>query len=655
MLEIRLTISITEIWNNLLSNAPYSSPFNMAPYSDAVAIIGMGCRFAGGIKKPEDLWEFTLDGGDAVVPVPRDRWNRDLWYDEDPKVPGKAHVLYGSFLDTKEIAEFDNEFFDISKKEAEKMDPQQRMLLKVTWEAIENAGLTKDQIQNDKTGVFTGCFTNDNMFVLSKEMQETSTTTAFEATQTLLSARVAYALNLSGTCLTVDTACSSSLTAVHLAVKSLLNHEVSLALAGGVNAIHSPEIFAWMSKGVLLPRCEMTMYVFRLVYSNTQLTPVDLSMQHIIGGFLSPDGRCKTFSDSAGGYGRGEGCGVLVLRRLEDAIESNENIIAVIHGSATNHDGRTTGIAAPSRNAQKLVIQDALTQAGSNAADVVYVEAHGTGTVAGDAAEIGAIADTYGKARKETTAQEIDKEPVRVASVKSNIGHTEGAAGIAGLIRVALAVKKKTIPKHTILVGKLNKELEIGPEYGVEVPFTTRHIDKADFRVGVSSYGYGGSNCHIVLGPSFGNGSVSEEVVELDNSVGVLHGSPFLLPMSARSDFALKNFAKKLADYIEKGHENKGITMESLYSTLAFHRSHFEHRAIIKASNLSDTIHGLRCLVESADPEKGITRVIEGECNLQRESKIVFVFTGMGPQVRYSSVFRVRDSWLLDLIKYCFA
>ncbi|WP_307731693.1 polyketide synthase, partial [Microseira wollei] len=316
---------------------------------EPLAIVGMGCRFPGGANNPEAFWQLLRDGVDAVTEVPANRWDIDAFYDPDPDAPGKMYTRYGGFV--SQLEEFDAQFFGIAPREAVSLDPQQRLLLEVSWEALENAAIKPDQIVGSKTGVFIGISALDNYFrhILASGVSELD---AYNATGNALSVaagRLSYILGLTGPCLAVDTACSSSLVAVHLACQSLRNRECDLALAGGVNMLVSPVISINCSKARM----------------------------------LSPDGRCKTFDESADGYVRGEGCGVIVLKRLSDAIKDKDRILALIRGSAINQDGRSSGLTVPNGSSQQAVIRQALANGGVEASLVSYIEAHGTGTSLG--------------------------------------------------------------------------------------------------------------------------------------------------------------------------------------------------------------------------------------------------------------------------------
>ncbi|MDJ0597117.1 MAG: polyketide synthase, partial [Pleurocapsa sp. MO_226.B13] len=372
--------------------------------TEPIAIVGLGCRFPGGANNPEAFWQLLRDGVDAISEVPSDRWNLDAYYDPNPDTPGKMYTRYGGFVEGLE--EFDSQFFNISPKEAASLDPQQRMLLEVSWEALENAGLASDRLTGSSTGVFIGICSNDySQRLLNRDPAEIDAYIGTGNCHSVASGRLSYFLGLNGPSLAVDTACSSSLVAVHLAIASLRNRECNLALAGGVNQLLAPEVTINFSKARMLSR----------------------------------DGRCKTFDASADGYIRAEGCGVIVLKRLSEALKDGDRILAQIRGSAIDHDGRSSGLTVPNGPSQQAVIRQALKNAGVRPEEVSYIEAHGTGTSLGDPIEVGALGGVFAKNRSPEAS-------LAIGSVKTNIGHLEGAAGIAGLIKVVLALQHKIIP-----------------------------------------------------------------------------------------------------------------------------------------------------------------------------------------------------------------
>ena len=424
--------------------------------SEPIAIIGVGCRFPGGSENPEAFWRLLCDGVDAVAEVPPERWNIDDFYDADPTAPGKMNTRWGGFL--PKVDQFDAEFFGISPREAIRVDPQHRLLLEVAWEALEDAGLPPSQIAQTKTGVYVGAIGSDYGLLQCKDPDAMDIFTGTGGSHAILANRLSYFLNLNGPSIALDTACSSSLVTVHLACQSLRRRESDLALAGGVNLILTPEMTLALTKAHM----------------------------------MAPDGRCKAFDAAANGYVRGEGCGLIVLKRLSDALAAGDRVLALIRGTAVNHDGRSNGLSAPNGPAQEAVIRAALADGGIAPADISYVETHGTGTRLGDPIEIEALRTVLGDGRP------ADR-PLVVASVKTNIGHLESAAGIAGLIKVVLMLRHGRIPPHLHLktVNPLLK-LEGSP---LEIPTSMRDWPRGaePRRAGVSAFGFGGTNAHVII------------------------------------------------------------------------------------------------------------------------------------------------------------
>jgi len=510
--------------------------------SEDIAIIGIGCRFPGGVTDPGAYWDLLVEGRDAVRPVPADRWPAAA-LDGDPATPGRSHVAAGGFLDDP-ATRFDAAFFGISPREAETLDPQQRLLLEVAFEALEDAGVPLEQARSAGTGVFVGGFTLDSMLLRFRDLDRVDSHTATSSSMTLLSNRISYALDLHGPSMTIDTACSSSLVATHLAARALRDGECGLALAGGVNLMLLPNFQVVMCKG----------------------------------RFLAPDGRSKAFDADADGYGRGEGAGVVVLKRLADARRDGDRVYAVIAGTGVNQDGATDGIAQPSGAAQEALIRAVSERYGLDPARVGYVEAHGTGTALGDPVEVGALGAVYGRPGAAGSP--------RIGSVKANIGHLEAAAGVAGLIKATLAVAHRTVPPQRA-PRRVNPALRL-EERGLVLPTEPEPWPHAGPAVAaINSFGYGGTNAHAV-------------VVEAPRVAPVGDGAPAtplpeLLPISARGTAALRARAAQVADLLAAGAPLAGVA-----STLARHRSALDTRVAVRCPDVATAITRLRAVPDAA-------------------------------------------------------
>jgi acyl transferase domain-containing protein/SAM-dependent methyltransferase len=417
-----------------------------------IAVVGMGCRLPAGGSSPAALWEALSSGRDGSMEVPADRWDVDAFYDPNLGTPGKMYVRKGCFIPDVDL--FDPLFFRISPREAIGMDPQQRLLLEVTWEALEDAGLSATRLVGSQTGVFLGISTKDYATLLGRSAHgsDSNATAGAGTAASVASGRLSYVFGFHGPCFAVDTACSSSLVATHLAVQALRAKECGLAVVAGVNLM---------------------------------LTP-DITVNFCQGRLLSPDGHCKTFDAAASGYARGEGCGVVVLKRLADAVADGDRVQAVIRGSAINQDGRSAGLTAPNGLAQEAVIRQALANAGLPPEAIDAIEAHGTGTALGDPIEMHALKGVF----------EDRVGPLHVGSIKANIGHAEAAAGISGLIKAVLMLQHQEVPP-LLHFNQLNPHIDLG---GMDVRIPTALVPAALSQVGVSSFGWSGTNAHVVLG-----------------------------------------------------------------------------------------------------------------------------------------------------------
>ncbi|MFV1966601.1 MAG: SDR family NAD(P)-dependent oxidoreductase, partial [Pirellulaceae bacterium] len=540
--------------------------------SESIAVIGMACRFPGGAENPTAFWQLLCDGVDGIRDVPEDRWDIDRCYDPEPTAPGKMCTRWGGFLD--DVYDFDADFFGISPREALRVDPQQRLLLEVAWEALDDAAIPPGEIAQTNTGVYVGVIGSDHLLIQTQNPSDVDIFSGTGASHAILANRLSYVLNLHGPSITLDTACSSSLVAIHLACQSLRRRETHLSLAGGVNLILSPEM------------------------------TVALSKAHM----MAPDGRCKTFDASANGYVRGEGCGVLVLKRLRDAKADGDRILGIIRGTAVNHDGRSNGLSAPSGPAQEMVIRAALADARLDPSAIGYVEAHGTGTPLGDPIEIEAICSVL------TRGRDADP-PLLVGSVKTNIGHLESAAGVAGIIKVLLMLQSERIPPHLHL-KTVNPLLKIETST-FEIPTASRPWPQnSEPRcAGVSAFGFGGTNSHIILEQAAAEESVPNDVERPQH----------VFTFSARSAEALRDLAGRYAAHLEA---NRTASLADIAFTANTGRTHFANRAAIVSKSLED-LRGKLCAFHGKIDASGVHC---GETEHNPKPRIAFLFTGQGSQ-----------------------
>ncbi|WNG36469.1 type I polyketide synthase [Archangium violaceum] len=542
---------------------------------EPIALIGMSCRFPGGAEDPETFWRQLREGLDAIREVPKDRWDLDAWYDPDPEARGKILTRRGGFVDG--LQEFDPGFFGISPRETAAMDPQQRLVLEVGWEALERAGVAPDRLGGSRTGVFVGVGLDDfsQLHLRAGDVESLDVYSGTGAGLCFTAGRLSFVLGLQGPSLTVDTACSSSLVALHLACQSLRAGDCRMALAGGVNVILSPEVNVYLSRSRA----------------------------------ISPDGRCKTFDAAADGYVRGEGCGMLVLKRLSDAQADGDTILAVIRGSAVNHDGASSGLTVPNGPAQQAVIRAALENAGLEPSRVGYVEAHGTGTSLGDPIEVEALAGVLGAGRSQ-------ERPLLVGAVKTNIGHLETAAGMAGVIKAAQAVRYGEVPPNLHL--HTPNPLIPWSELPVKVPTALTPWPAGDGpRVaGVSSFGLSGTNAHVLL-----EEPPPTEPLPVEATPRPQH----LLTLSARDEGALRRMAERYARDVA-AHPERSIA--DVCFTANTGRARFVHRAAIVAASHEE----LREKLEAVAGGEERAGVVRGQVARGKKPRVGFLFTGQGSQ-----------------------
>ena len=559
-------------------------------HAEPIAIIGMGCRFPGGADTPDLYWEFLCKSGDAITEVPADRWDLDRYYDPNPETPGKMYVRHGGFVGN--LQTFDSHFFGIAPREAVSLDPQQRLLLEVSWEALENAAVNPQKLAKTKTGVFLGVCNNDYTRYMGKYgVNEIDAYLGTGNALSTASGRLSYVLGLTGPCLSIDTACSSSLVTIHLACQSLRDLESDIALTGGVNRIFSPEI----------------------------------SINFCKGRMLSADGRCKTFDASANGFVRSEGCGMLVLKRLSDAVDAGDRVAALIRGSAMNQDGRTSGLTVPSGPAQQAVIRQALTNAGLAPSDLSYIEAHGTGTSLGDPIELGAIGEVFGSSHSK------DKQLV-VGSVKTNIGHLEAAAGVAGFMKVVLQLQHRQIVPHLHL-EKRNPYVD-WESLPVEIPTELMPWETTTgYRMaGVSSFGFSGTNAHIVL-------EEPPTPTPSPQSLSVTSDRPLsLMALSAQTPQALTDLVSRYYNYLTAHPE---VDLGDICFSVNTGRGQFAHRLAMPVTTTSDLMNKLDQIIREPIHSRNRDKVQVGDDpgifvgNLSKHvknNKIAFLFSGEGSQ-----------------------
>ncbi len=566
--------------------------------NEPIAIIGLGCRFPGGSNSPDEYWNLLSQGKDAVVEVPADRWNIENYYSKNPKAPGKMITRWGGFIDS--IQMFDARFFEISPREAVQMDPQQRILLECVWQAMEDGGQVPERLAGTPVGVFLGISGWEYQSYLKLDLHSIEGQTVSGVALSIGANRISYIFDFKGPSLITDTACSSSLVAAHLACQSIWNGESSMAITGGVNAILVPDVTVGLGKG----------------------------------GMLSPDGKCKSFDAAGNGYVRGEGAGIAILKPLQKALEDKDPIHALILSSTANQDGQTWAMPVPNGESQKTLLRKGCETAGILPNQIQYLEAHGTGTPLGDPIEANAQGEVLSENRPLDNA-------CYMGSVKSNIGHLESASGIAGLMKVVLALKHKQIPPN-LHFNHPHPEIDF-EKLQLQVPEKLIPWPQRDepALAGINSFGFGGTNANIIL---------QESPLPIDSESPVHFSGDdafFCLPVSARSQEALKDFARRYLDFFSAQDDWTKSDLHDVCYTASLRRSHHDHRFALSGQSVADFNEGLRAFLQD-DKHPGLSagkKMSVGKSGglssgmkpndkkaAAENPKIAFIFSGQGPQ-----------------------
>lgn len=592
---------MSRLEDSLPSSPPSLQSINREGRKEGIAIVGIGCRFPGGVNDTEAFWKLLVEGRDAVCEVPADRWNVERFYDAEPGLAGKTVAKRGGFIEG--IDQFDPQFFGVSPREAPYIDPQQRLLLETAWEAIEDAGIILDFENGTDIGVFVGVSHNDY-----QGLQHTATDRAGISAHTptgsahsIAANRISYCLNLTGPSIAMDTACSSALTAVHVACEHILAGRCKSAMAGGVTVMITPDGFIGFSQA----------------------------------GMLSPEGKCKAFDASANGFVRGEGAGMVMMKRLSDAIADGDPIHAVIIGSAINQDGHTNGISLPSPDAQARLVRDACVDAGIDPSHVGYIEAHGTGTAVGDPIEAHALAEALCRERAADA-------PLVIGSVKTNLGHLETASGVAGLVKAALVLKHARIPA-SLHFESPNPNIDF-PALKLRVATENEPFPNTGAlrMAGVNSFGFGGANAHVILTESPRRASpVNHEILTTSND------RSWPLVLSARSEESLLAAAWKLSAWMDDHSKLNGSSpsLADLTFMLGARRNHHSYRLSLTASSVAEAVQELGAY---SLENPGVKLRTAFSPRREQAARVVFVMSGQGPQwwgmgrelMRHEPVFR---------------
>jgi acyl transferase domain-containing protein len=535
---------------------------------EPIAIVGTGCRFPKA-NNPEAFWQLLRNGVDAISPMPKERWDIDSFYDPDPEKPGKINTRWGGFLE--EVDRFDADFFGMSEEEAQHSDPQQRLFLEVAWEALENAAIAPTSLGGTQTGIFVGMCTVDYHRLLYKDYACIGPHSGTGTTFCVAANRLSYLLDLRGPSMAIDTACSSSLVTVHLACQSLRSGESDLCLAGGANLMLAPDS----------------------TISSSQT-----------GMLSAKNGRCKTFDASADGYVRGEGCGVVVLKRLSDALRDGDKVLATIRGSAVNHNGLSNSLSAPNGIAQQATIRQALRNAGVSASEVSYVDAHAVGTAIGDAIEFRALKTVFMEGRER-------EHPCWIGSVKTNIGHLEAAAGISALIKVVLSLQHEEIAPH-LHFEEINPYIALD-DAPIAIPTEVTKWERSEKSriAGVSAFGFGGTNAHIILEEA--------PMAKIGNSSTQKSDRQHLLALSAKNDVALRELARRYEDFLAA---RANVSLADLCFTANARRTHFDRRLCV----VTNSIAQLRQQLNGFLAGEATSGLIQGEIKGRKRPKVAFLF-----------------------------